>query len=495
MATKTVRTLLFSPKSFSSSSSNSPSSTLRYGFSPSRPSFHESVMERTLDMAEPFIMKWNTETPIVSGNVTSLFHGNRREARDFLKCVNNLHREMQFLNIENSSSERLTRAQNLMQTAMKRLQKEFYQILSTNRASLDPESVSARSSSSSSIASSLSDFEDSYSDDEIRAAEFSEVEDVAGLAMEDLRLIAECMISSGYVRECLKIYIIIRQSVVDEGIYRLGVEKFTPSQIHKMDREGLDMRINNWLNALKVSVKTLFNGERILCDHVFAISDSIRESCFAEIAKGGAMILFEFPENIAKKSKRSPEQIFRPLEMYAAISDHWAEIDSIFSSNPTASIKSQAMTSLIHLAEFVRSSFDDFESAISKDSSKPPISCAGIHSLTTQVLNHLSLLSDYSNVLADIFADSAKSSLPGFQVGFPNESPAVSQRVARLILALLCKLDAKAKQRKSANLANLFLAKNLQYVVEKVRSSNLKYLLGEEWLIKHDSMVKQFLPK
>lgn len=449
-------------------------------------------------MVEPFIMKWNTETPILSGNVTSLFHGNRREARDFLKCVNNLHRAMHFLNMENSSSERLIQAQNLMQTAMKRLQKEFYQILSTNRAYLDPESVSARSSSRSSMASSLSDFEDSSSDDEIRAAAFSEVEDVAGLAMEDLRLISECMIASGYVRECLKIYKIIRQSVVDEGIYRLGVENFTPTQIHKMDREDLDLRINNWLNALKVSVKTLFNGERILCDHVFGISDSIRESCFAQIAKEGAMILFEFPENVAKKSKRSPEKIFRLLDMYAAISGHWPEIDSIFSSNPTASIKSQAMTSLIHLAEFVRSSFDDFESAVSKDSSKPPISGAGIHSLTTQVLNHLSLLSDYSNVLADIFADSAKSSLPGFDVGFPNESPAAalfSQRVASLILALLCKLDAKAKHYKDASLANLFLAKNIQYVVVKVRSSNLKYLMEDKWLIKHDFMVKQFLPK
>lgn len=399
--------------------------------------------------------------------------------------------------MENSSSERLIQAQNLMQTAMKRLQKEFYQILSTNRAYLDPESVSVRSSSRSSIASSLSDFEDSYSDDEIRAAASSEVEDVAGLVMEDLRLISECMISSGYARECLKIYKIIRKSVVDEGIYRLGVEKFTPSQIHKMDPEDLDLRINNWLNALKVSVKTLFNGERILCDHVFAISDSIRESCFAEIVKEGAMILLEFPENVAKKSKRSPEKIFRLLDMYAVISKHWPEIDSIFSSNPTASIKSQAMTSLIHLAEFVRSSFDDFESAVSKDSSKTPISGAGIHSLTTQVLNHLSLLSDYSNVLEDIFADSAKSSFPGLHVGFPHESPGTalfSQRVARLILALLCKLDAKAKHYKDASLANLFLAKNLQYVVVKVRSSKLKYLLGDEWLLKHDSMVKQLLP-
>ncbi|XP_073156660.1 exocyst complex component EXO70H1-like [Henckelia pumila] len=476
-----MKSLLFSPKSFSSTSPSSPS---RFGFSPSRPSFRESVMERTLDMAEPFITKWNTEAPLLISS-TCLFHGSRREARDFLRCVTNLHRAMQFLNMENSSSEKLIRAQNLMQIAMMRLQKEFYQILSKNRAYLDPESVSARSSPRSSMTSSLSDFED----DETRAAANGLLlSDVAGLAMEDLRLIAECMISSGYVRECLKIYKIIRQSVVDEGIYRVGVEKLSPWQIHRMNWEALELRINHWLNALRVSVKTLFNGERILCDHVFAISDSTRESCFAEIAKEGAMILFDFPEKIAKKSKKSPGKIFRLLDMYAAISDHWPEIVSIFSSNSTAIIKSQAISSLIHLAESVRSWFDDFESSVSKNSSKSRISGAGIHSLTTRVLNHLSLLSDYSNVLADIFAES-----PGFHVEFPDDSP-LSHRMARLISALLRKLDAKAKHCKDVKLANLFLAKNLQYVVVNVRSSNLRYLLGDEWLTKHESMVKQFQP-
>ncbi|KAL0344573.1 UNVERIFIED_CONTAM: Exocyst complex component EXO70H1 [Sesamum radiatum] len=454
-------------------------------------------MDRTLELAEPIIMKWNPETTTVA-RVTSLFYENRREARDFIKTVNNLQKAMHFLATENSSSDKLVRAQSLMQIAMKRLQKEFYQILSMNRAHLDPESVSTRSSRTS-TGSSTSDYDDD--DDDIRVANesISEVEDVSTVAMADLKLIAECMISSGYAKECLKIYKIIRKSIVDEGIYKLGVEKFTSSQIHKMHWEVAELRIKNWLNAVVTAVKTLFNGERILCDYVFASSDSIRESCFTEITREGAMILFGFPENVAKHSKKSPEKVFRVLDMYAGISNNWPEIDSIFSFESTTNIKSQALTSLIKLGEFVRSALNDFESVILKDSSKSPVAGAGIHYLTIDAMNYLSILADYSNILSDILADSpppAKNLLPESYFGFSDSdespAPAISLKMAWLVLVLLCKLDTKAKYYKDVSLAYLFLANNLQYVVVKVQTSNLRYILGDQWLTKHESKVKQF---
>ncbi|KAK4392210.1 Exocyst complex component EXO70H1 [Sesamum angolense] len=499
MPRKGMRSLCFSPK-FSSFSSSPPSrfaSPSRFAFSPSRPSFSDSVMDRTLELAEPIIMKWNPDTTTFA-RVTSLFYENRREARDFIKTINNLQKAMHFLSTENSSSDKLVRAQSLMQIAMKRLQKEFYQILSMNRAHLDPESVSTRSSRTS-TGSSTSDYDDD--DDDIRVANesVSEVEDVSTGAMADLKLIAECMISSGYAKECLKIYKIIRKSIVDEGIYKLGVEKFTSSQIHKMDWEVAELRIKKWLNAVVTAVKTLFNGERILCDYVFASSDSIRESCFTEITREGAMILFGFPENVAKHSKKSPEKVFRVLDMYAAISNNWPEIDSIFSFESTTNIKSQALTSLIKLGEFVRSALNDFESVILKDSSKSPVAGAGIHCLTIDAMNYLSILADYSNILSDILADSpppAKNLLPESYFGFSDSdespAPAISLKMAWLVLVLLCKLDTKAKYYKDVSLAYLFLANNLQYVVVKVQTSNLRYLLGDQWLTKHESKVKQF---
>ncbi|XP_028100384.1 exocyst complex component EXO70H1-like [Camellia sinensis] len=207
-------------------------------------------MDRTLAVADSMIMKWNPDTSTYA-KVTSLFYENRREAAEGIKCVNNLQKSMHLLVMEDASSEKLVRGQNLMEIAMKRLQKEFYQILSMNRAHLDPESVSARSSLAS-TRSSVSDYEDDDApEDEIRIAAnaIEEGEHESTVAMTDLRSIAECMISSGYGKECVKIYKIIRKPIVDEGIYRLGVEKLSSSKIHKMDWEMLEMKINNWLNV------------------------------------------------------------------------------------------------------------------------------------------------------------------------------------------------------------------------------------------------------
>ncbi|OIT07078.1 PREDICTED: exocyst complex component EXO70A1-like [Nicotiana attenuata] len=503
MPRKGMRTLnWFSPKHLTTDSTSPStsqfSSPSRFGFSPSRPSFSEAVIDRTLEMAEPIIMKWDPDTTTFA-KVTSLFYENRREAKDFIKCVHNLQKAMHFHSTENSRSDKLVRAQSLMQIAMKRLQKEFYQILSINRAHLDPESISTVSSGTS-TRSSISDFDVEDDDDRVIGGEsISEVEDFSNIVMADLRLIAECMISSGYAKECLNIYKVIRKSSIDEGIYRLGVEKLSSSQVHKMDWEVVDLKIKDWLNAVDVAVKTLFNGERILCDHVFASNDAIRELCFTEISKDGAMILFSFPENVARNSKKSPEKVFRLLYMYTAIAGYWPEIEVIFSFESESVIRSQALTSLVKLGESIRTALAEFETALQKESSKTPVAGGGIHPLTVDAMNYIILLADYSNILSDILAEappSAKRSLPEsfFGIADSDESPApaISLRFAWLILILLCKLDGKAKHYKDVSLAYLFLANNLQYIVVKVRSSNLKYLLGENWISKREGKIKQF---
>lgn len=454
-------------------------------------------MERTLEQAEPMITKWDLEATSLS-RAPSLFYENRSEAIEFIKTVHNLQRAMHFYATENPSSEKLIQAQNLMQISMKRLQKEFYHILSTERAHLDPESVSAHSSRSSNGSSTSS-----YNDDDISGDEILRSDNVSRDAMADLKLIAECMISSGYGRECVKIYKIIRKSIVDEGVYRLGVERYGSSQVRKMDWEAVEVRVRKWLGALGTAVRTLLYGERILCDHVFARSDAIRESCFAEITRDGAITIFGFPEDVViKNKKKSPEKIFRVLDMYSAIADHWSEIESIFSFESTVALKHQVATSLVRLGEYVHSALKEFELEILRDSSRTPFPGAGIHYLTIDAMRYLCNLGDYGTILSDILADSpvqANNLLPESYFGFSDsgecQAPAISVRLAWLIVVLLCKLDSKAKNYKDVALSYLFLANNLQYVVVSVRASNLSHLLGKEWLKRHESKVKQFASK
>ncbi|EEF28122.1 Exocyst complex component, putative [Ricinus communis] len=246
-------------------------------------------------------------------------------------------------------------------------------------------------------------------------------------------------------------------------------------------------------------MRTLFNGERILCDHVFAASDSIRESCFSEISKEAALLLFGFPELVAKSKKSRPDKIFRVLDMYTAISENWMEIESIFSFESISAVRSQALSSLVKLSESILILLSEFESTIQKDSSKTAVPGADIHPLTIYGMHHLTLLGDYSNFLSDIISDwppPPKTSLPKSFLDSPESvdtpAPPMSVRFAWLTLVLLCKLDGKAKSYKDVSLSYLFLANNLQYVVNKVQTSNLRYLLGEDWLAKHETKVKQF---
>ncbi|PON89564.1 Exocyst complex protein [Trema orientale] len=493
LGTRTIN-MFFKSKSPSPSPLNSPSRSTIPPPSPTHRSFSDSIMEENIEIAQSLIQKWD------SNDVAYLFSGDRQEARQYLNAVKDLQSSMHYFISQSTGSENLVRAQILMQAAMKRLQKEFYQILSSNRQYLDPESVSNHSSRASTI-SSLSDFEDEL-EDELRATteSISEVERVSMAAMADLKSIADCMISSGYGKECVKIYNIIRKSIVDEGLYHLGVEKMTNSQIQKTEWDVLELKIKSWLNAVKVAVKTLFYGERILCDHVFSASASIRESCFSEIVGEGANALFGFPEMVAK-TKKSPEKMFRTLDLYEAISDLWPEIDSIFSYESTSAVRSHAVNSLVRLGEAVRTILADFESAITKDTSKAPVQGGGVHPLTRYVMNYIAFLADYGELLADIVADwplAVNSPLPESYFGSPDSdhdgslSSSISVRMAWLVLVLLCKLDGKAELYRDVSLSYLFLANNLQYVVVKVRNSNLRLLLGEDWVAKHEEKVKQY---
>lgn len=471
--------------------------------SPLRHTFSESLMEENLQVAQSMISKWDASDSKSYCNISSLFSAeNRSEAKQYLNSVEELRQAMHYFVTGNTGAEKLGQAQKLMQTAMKRLEKEFYQMLKSNRDCLDPESVSTHSYSSRAASpsrSSFSDFGDDTDDESIRpeSVAISDVERASIAAVVDLKAIADCMISAGYAKECVKIYKTVRKSIIDEALYNLGAERLTLSQLQKMDWEVMELKIKNWTNAAKVAVKTLYYGERLLCDQVFSVT-SLRESVFTEISKDGAISLFGFAENVAK-CKNTPEKMFRILDLYETISDLWPEIDSIFIFESTSAVRQTAVNSLIKLAEAVRAMLTEFETAIQKDASKSPILGGGVHPLTRYVMNFVTFLTDYSGILSDILADTestAPSPLPASYYGSPIANDAitspVSAKLAWLILITFCKLDSKASLYKDVALSYLFLANNLQYVVGKVKSSNLRFLLGEEWLANHESKLQKY---
>ncbi|GLT51160.1 hypothetical protein SLA2020_245890 [Shorea laevis] len=94
--------------------------------SPPRQTFSESLMDEDIEVAESIITKWDSSNSSSFRNIDYLFsQENRHEVKQYLNSIKQLQRAMQYFVSENPVAEKLVRAQNLMQTAMKRLQKEF----------------------------------------------------------------------------------------------------------------------------------------------------------------------------------------------------------------------------------------------------------------------------------------------------------------------------------------------------------------------------------
>ncbi|XP_021891530.1 exocyst complex component EXO70H1-like [Carica papaya] len=222
----------------------------------------------------------------------------------------------------------------------------------------------------------------------------------------------------------------------------------------------------------------------------------MRSLCFVSKTPSFAVGRDSSPSKASISTPRrnfSESMVDQSIEAASAIINKWDPDTSTFAK------RSLALNSLIRLSDSVRLMLADFESSIQKDSSKLVVPGGGLHPLTISSMSYLSLLADYSNILTDILIDwppPEKPSSPDFYFDSPvsddSSAPAISLQMAWLILVLLCKLDSKAKYYKDVSTSYLFLANNLQHVVGRVRASNLQYLLGEEWITKHEAKLKQF---
>ncbi|XP_020597323.1 exocyst complex component EXO70B1-like [Phalaenopsis equestris] len=454
-----------------------------------RHNFSCSLMEENVAFAESIIAKWDSDSSNYS-KLTSLFAAHNGEASRFLRALTDLRRALLFFSSSDCPDsfsirdQSLIRAQKLMQTAMRRLEKEFHHILSTNRQHID--SVS-RSSSSSSSSSDEDDVHLSTSD-----------------TIADLRSIAESMMANGYGMECIRIYKLLRKSILEEALFLLGFDVHIPfSNIHKIDWPVLDLKIKSWLAAARISFTSHFAAERLLCNHVFDHSTSddidLTESCFADVTSAAALQFLSFPESIAK-TKPSREKLFSILELHQTLYDLYPNIESTFSYESTAAVKEKALEALQTLADAARDSLAEFELAVQKESSKIPVPGGGVHPLIRNSMNYLVSLVDHVPTLINVYAGipfRPPEPLPEMSAPCPSTivPSSVSERVAWLLLVILCKLDHKAEFYKEVSFSYLFLANNVQYVVNEVKGSGLSMVLGARWVDRHEKTARRYLER
>ncbi|PPS15797.1 hypothetical protein GOBAR_AA04772 [Gossypium barbadense] len=423
------------------------------------------------ESAEKIILRWDS-TASEDARERMIFETDRQEADLYLQAVDEIQRSLSNVSISTSSNagknanavDDQSKVNTTIQIAMARLEDEFRNILITHSSALETDSLLDPSSSSISTPShheleeddTLSNDDSSHHDLlqlQLQHCESSdsstyrstssirEVDLMPSEAICDLQAIAMRMISSGYLRECIQVYGSVRKSAIDSSFRKLGIEKLSIGDVQRLEWEALESKIRRWIRAAKVCVRILFASEKKLCEQIFeCVGTDIDDACFMETVKGPAIQLFNFAEAISI-SRRSPEKLFKILDLHDA------------------------------LAEAARGILSEFESAVLREPSRVPVPGGTIHPLTRY---------------------SGDQTTPDMEFAELEGKTPLALHLIWIIVVLQFNLDGKSKHYRDASLAHLFIMNNVHYIVQKVKGSpELREMIGDDYLRKLTGKFRQ----
>lgn len=412
------------------------------------------------------------------------------------------------------------------QVAMARLEDEFRHVLSSRAFDLEIEALADltslssistdRSNSVSSIDLPVVEEDDPVSYAVGRRSSYRSLRSIREIdllpddAVADLRAIASRMAAAGYGRECAQVYASVRKPAVDASLRRLGVERLSIGDVQRLEWEALEAKIRRWIRAARAAVRGVFASERRLSFHIFhdlpisnvAVAAAVpaaaatHDTPFAEAVKGAALQLFGFAEAISI-GRRSPEKLFKIIDLHDALSDLLPDVSDIFAASKAAeSIYVQAVEIRSRLADAVRGILSEFENAVLRDPPKTAVPGGNVHPLTRYVMNYSSLISEYKATLSELIVSrpsaSARLAAEGNELApslaelelpeLDNQSP-LSAHIIWIIVVLEHNLEGKASLYKDTALSHLFLMNNVHYIVHKVKDSpELWSMIGDDYL-------------
>lgn len=467
-------------------------------------------IEQQLDEIQDKVMNWEKDESVM------IWDCGPEEAYEYLKAVNETRRLTEIL--ENRSSDTgsedtvlLRRAHDVLQTAMTRLEEEFRHLLVQNRQAFEPEHMSFRSSEEDIIeaGSVISSGDDSIEDvvhrDSMgRSSVDYVIELVHQDVIPDLKSIANLMFDSNYGRECSQVFVNVQKDALDDCLFILEVEKLSIEDVVKMEWNALNSKIRRWMRAMKLFVRVYLASEKMLTDQIFGDLDSVSSVCFAESSRTAILQLLNFCEAIAI-GPHQPEKLIRILDMYEVLADLIPDIAALCSDEAGGSVRTECQDILKRLGDCAKATFLEFENAVASNVSANAFPGGGVHPLTKYVMNYIKALTDYSKTLDDVLKDqdheddnlsiSPEMSPVRHEEEKGDRSSSSTSPMAihfrSLISILECNLDGKSNLYKDESLQQLFLMNNIHYIAEKVKNSELRTVLCDEWIRKHNWKFQQ----
>ncbi|KAL6845200.1 hypothetical protein ACP4OV_024695 [Aristida adscensionis] len=394
-------------------------------------------------------------------------------------------------------------AEELFEMAMARLEEEFVFLLTHYKQPLGQELLSFRSTEDG----SAEDFSSSSFSEEQTEPKATQIDNNGGSeyfvadfiqpgALAAVKSIAKFMFLSGYDKECCQDYINARQDAIDEYIGSVCLDKLSVEEVMSTSWTKLNSLIKRCNRAMRAFIRVYLASERQLSSNVFGeLSDSTADLCFYEISFSSVMQLLSFYESVAIGSLK-PEKLFRLLDMYEVLDDLLPEAESLFEAGYNDMILNEYHEVLLQLGESTRKTFTEFKFAIQSYTSSNPVARGAVHPLTKYVMNYIKALTAYSKTLDSLLKDTDRkhqhfasdiqlmaNSYPSFTV--------TALHMQSITSYLEANLEASSQLYKDDRLQNIFVMNNIHYMVQKVKNSDLKSFLGDDWIRVHNRKFQQ----
>ncbi|XP_042391107.1 exocyst complex component EXO70B1-like [Zingiber officinale] len=486
----------------------------------------DSEAELRLEAAQKVVLRWDASDSL-------LWESSPEDAEEYLAAVNDL---IYLAGCGTSpavsiADDLVTRAEVALQISMSRLEEEFRHLMVRNAVPLDSNDLCSSIrclslSSASDGGEPIDDFESSV-DDENHHHQLQQQQQPASEQLEgspkdrsgsslvddrcldlihpevvaDLKVIADHMILAKYDRELHQVYCTVRRDILDECLSILGIDRISIEEVQRIEWRMLDDKMKKWIQALKIIVRILLWGERRLCDHILAASEELKEECFMETVKGSVMQLLNFGDAITI-CQRSAEKLFRMLDMHDALADVLPDLQALFAGDPKDLICEAVEGILKRLGDSVKRTLMEFGNAIQREPSRRPTQGGEIHPMARYVMNYVKLLADYMDTLNFLLENEVIGGDQGNAESYDNSRISdgenlesmtpLGHHILVIISYLEFNLDEKSKIYEDGAMRYIFLMNNINYIVNKVKDSDLGKLLGDHWIRKHRSQIRQY---
>lgn len=386
----------------------------------------------------------------------------------------------------------LARADDMMQQAMFRIEEEFRSLMERGAESfgLNPQGDAGAMNHRFDSEEEDDDDRDFQSGDDSQIPVAQPLTDydliidaLPSATINDLHEMAKRMLGAGFGKACSHVYSACRREFLEESMSRLGLQKLSIEEVHKMPWQELEDEIDRWIKAANVALRILFPSERRLCDRVFFGFSSAADLSFMEVCRGSTIQLLNFADAIAIGS-RSPERLFKVLDVFETMRDLMPEFESVFSDQFCSVLRNEALTIWKRLGESIRGIFMELENLIRRDPAKAAVPGGGLHPITRYVMNYLRAACRSRQTLEQVFEESN---------GVPSkDSTLLTVQMSWIMELLESNLEVKSKVYKDPALCYVFLMNNGRYIVQKVKDGDLGLLLGDDWIRKHNAKVRQY---